>query len=482
MTGGHTARRRASALLAAVSLTVGIGLPATAVHAGALTPPSSPRSVTATPGPKVGQMTLGWLAPSTGTATSWKYDVSTDGGAYSALSAPTGIVATAGAYTGSAACVATATTCAFRLYALNSGGSSPASNVATSGWSVPGAPMMTTVSAGPTVGSMNVSWTTPTNTGGQTITSLIYQVRISNPPGTWQSGAVPGAATVRTANLPCPDANSNGGCDYAIAAVNAVGPGAWSATGTGAWEVPTAPSNLRTTSLLGNNVKVAWGVPANSGGLAVTAYEYQVGIDGGAFGVSTPLPASPLTASVPLCGGTSTCGYRIRAVNAHGTGAWSNTLTVPVSAPGTVASLVAAVASNDFGAGNSQVTVTWGPPTRGGPATSYDVQQCSGNCVSTSTYWNTATVTTVGNVTSWSPVCGEVVTCSYRVRATNTLGQSSWTFVQVSPYAPTGVSATAGPALGQVTVRFNGPAESGATGPGASARRRVLRVERGRYR
>ena len=63
-----------------------------------------------------------------------------------------------------------------------------------------------------------------------------------------------------------------------VRAINAIGPGVWSAflnvtTGAG---IPGPPTALAVSSVEDRQFTLAWGLPSDSGGLAVSGYAYQV--------------------------------------------------------------------------------------------------------------------------------------------------------------------------------------------------------------
>ena len=189
-------------------------------------------------------------------------------------------------------------------------------------------------------------------------------------------------------------------------------------------------------------------------------------VDGGPFVAgSGPLPASPTIATVG-CAGVFLCSYRMTAMNARGASAVSNTVSTGFNAPSKTVNLLARVAAQNLGPGSPTVRVTWTQPVNvgGAPITGYEGRRCSGNCDETSTLWNTAPIEQLGATPSWITTCtAGVVTCSYQVRAVNAVGPGPWgTSVRARARSrrPTSSATTAAPA-GNVSVTWNGPAESG---------------------
>ncbi len=156
---------------------------AMATTAAVATAPGAPTSLNATAS---GQTTinLSWTAPtSTGGAeiTGYKIEVSTDGNTFTDLVAshPTPPYAHTG--------LSAATTRHYRVSAINSVNTGPASNVATATTAdaanptVPGAPTsLTATASGQTI--INLGWTAPSSNGGGRITG--YQIEVSTDGGT----------------------------------------------------------------------------------------------------------------------------------------------------------------------------------------------------------------------------------------------------------------------------------------------------------
>ena len=204
---------------------------------------------------------------------------------------------------------------------------------------VPGAPSVTPVTPG--TGSLTVAWRAPLQPGGAAITA--YDLRhirsdaSSKANGNWTvasrvwSGA--GALGHTLTGL-------TGGTRYdvQVRAVNSAGEGPWSATRTGTpiveLTVPGAPIFVSAIPGAGS-LSVAWSVPPDDGGSAVTSYDVRhIRSDApnkadanwtvttrGPFGVGAP--------GHRLSGLTSGTRYdvQIRAVNAVGEGPWSATST-----------------------------------------------------------------------------------------------------------------------------------------------------------
>ena len=104
--------------------------------------------------------------------------------------------------------------------------------------------------------------------------------------------------------------------------------------------VPDAPTNLATTPL-DNAVRLTWTAPANNGGTSITDYVIQYSADGGITWSTYSHIASTSTAVTISSLTPTTYTFRVAAVNAIGTGAYSATATgriryITLSAPTSV--------------------------------------------------------------------------------------------------------------------------------------------------
>ncbi len=431
--------------------------------AGASSPPSEPRSVTATGGPTTGNMTVKWLAPLTLNGASflnYSVETSTDGGPFGApinvAKVLKKILPCAGV-----------TSCDFRVYATNTAGTSGASNTATGVWAVPLKPTLNTVSAGPAVGMMTLGVPAPASNGGKVITGYLYDVQVDSA-GAWLGPfSLTGATSPRTAS--CSSSNPLGGCKYRVYAVNSIGTSLASNALGASW---TTPTGAVITSVIPGppaaSATISWIGPSNTGGLPIT-YSYEVSADGGPFvaGASALAP-SPRTATVE-CPGTNNCSYKVTISNAAGSALASSPVSTAFNPPGRIATLAASVASVsdlNLGSGSPTVTATWSaPPNLGGsPITSYDGRMCQGNCDEPDPAWAGATVVSLGNVTTWLTPCpANLISCSFEVRAVNAVGAGQWSSsARLTPFAVTSVAAATAAPAGNVTITWAGPAEVGA--------------------
>ncbi len=258
---------------------------------------------------------------------------------------------------------------------------------------VPSAPSIGAATAGNA--QATVSFATPTNNGGSTITSYT----VTSSPGSRTATGIASPLTVTGL--------SNGTAyTFTVTATNAIGTGAASAasnsvTPTASTTVPGAPS---ITAIFGGsgNASISFTAPASNGGSTITGYKATCG------SVTVTGTASPIVVS-PLINGTSySCS--VKASNAVGDGPASVTASVTPSAPVTNPSaptMGSAVASN------AQATVSFTPPTStgGSPIISYTVTSSPGALSATST----ASPITVTGLTNG-------VTYTFTVTASNVAG------------------------------------------------------------
>ena len=104
--------------------------------------------------------------------------------------------------------------------------------------------------------------------------------------------------------------------------------------------VPDTPTNLATAPL-DNAVRLTWTAPANNGGSPITDYVIQYSADGGiTWSTYSHIASTSTTVTIPFLTPT-TYTFRVAAVNAIGTGAYSATATgqiryITLSAPTSV--------------------------------------------------------------------------------------------------------------------------------------------------
>jgi hypothetical protein len=158
------------------------------------------------------------------------------------------------------------------------------------------------------VGSIGVSYSTPSDTGGTAIIKYQYS---TNGGSTWTDAP---ASPFSLTGL------GNGtAITVTMRAVNLAGIGASASSSTTTATVPGTPS-VSITSTSTNNA-YSWTAPS-SGGLAITGYEYALSTDGGSSYPGNTGPSLSTTYSVSNDKVESTYRLRVRACNAVGCGGY----------------------------------------------------------------------------------------------------------------------------------------------------------------
>jgi serine protease len=141
--------------------------------------------------------------------------------------------------------------------------------------------------------------------------------------------------------------------------------------------VPGAPTGLTAAATSTTTATITWTAPADDGGAAITGYVVEESIDGSAYTERDRPSATPTEVEFAGLTPGATYQYRIAAINAEGTGAFSSPsdpLTMPttdVTVPGQVSGFT----KGRFTKLGTQyrVTVRWQPPADdgGAPVTGY---------------------------------------------------------------------------------------------------------------
>ena len=289
----------------------------------AITAPSAPTGVTATPGNTT--ITLSWTAPSDGGSAITGYDVyeSTTSGAenYASPVNTSPITGTTTTLTG----LTNGTTYYFTVKAINAVGSSaPSAEVwAIPAGTVPGAP--TAVSAVAGYGSATVSWSAPANVGGSAISR--YSVTATD-----TTLASRGGQTCTTSGaLSCTVTGLTNGDLYSftVTATNSVGTSV--ASGSSNVVVPTITAPLAPTRLTAtpsdHRVVLSWTAPAN-GGASILGYNVFEATSTGGENYASPVNGAVLvsgtTATISSLTNGDTYYFTVEAVNAVGSSPSSN--------------------------------------------------------------------------------------------------------------------------------------------------------------
>lgn len=309
----------------------------------------------------------------------------------------------------------------------------------------PGAPTIGTATPGN--GSASIAFTAPASDGGAQVTAYV---------ATCTAGGASSQGTAAASPVTVNGLTNGTAYACSVLARNSAGDGPASASVTVTpFTVPNAPT--LTAATRGNgSASLSFTAPSSNGGSAITGYTGSCSPTGGAAitaaGTGTPITVSGLT------NGTA-YGCTVRATNAAGDGAASNTINVtPATVPG-----APTIGSGTPGNGSATVSFT-APSSNGGlPITSYTVTcaPAAGPAPTASASASPIAVSGLANGTSYS--CTVVArnevgpsAASGAVSVTPTAGGGGSASV---PGAPTIGTATAG--NGQATITFTAPASNG---------------------
>ena len=227
-----------------------------------------------------------------------------------------------------------ATTRHYRVSAINTAGTGPASNTAraTTEAALPGVPRNLTAEADGT-SEIDLSWQPPTDDGGAQVTG--YRVQVSDDGGATWGDLVANTRNTRTTY-------SHTGLEpattrhYRVSAINRIGVSRASrvASATTDATVPDAPTGLVATATAPTQIDLVWIAPAYDGGAAITGYRIEVSETGAAWTDLVPNTgiASPTFSHPGLLPG-STRFYRVSAINWAGTGAPSGVASAATDDP-----------------------------------------------------------------------------------------------------------------------------------------------------
>jgi len=276
------------------------------------------------------QINLSWTAPSNNGGSAivgYKITRSNDGGStWNTIVSDTGSTSTTYSNSG----LSPSTTYSYRVYAINSVGTSSSSNTATATTpiqvSVP-QPPTNLVASTASSSQINLSWNTPSNNGGSAITG--YKIERSTSGGTWIT------IVSNTGNTGTTYSNTglspSTTYSYRVSAINSVGTSSpsnvSSATTSVQVSAPQPPTNLSATAVSSSQINLSWNTPSNNGGSQITGYKINRSDDGGAtWNILVQNTGSTGTtySDTGLSPGT-THSYRVFAINSVGTSPSSNT-------------------------------------------------------------------------------------------------------------------------------------------------------------
>ena len=419
----------------------------------AITAPSAPRNLAASPGNAL--VTITWEPPAD------------DGG-----SALTGYQMRGGLQTSWVTLQATETGPAtfpnlengreytFEVRAVNDIGPGPTASVNATPRAAPTAPR--NLAASPRDARVTLTWEPPAEDGGAAITGYQYQVD--------QEGWI-NAGTAAARSVVVTDLKNEQSYTFSLRAVNGLGPGAVemveATPRSGADAVaPKPPRNVR-VSPRDTTATLTWEPPADDGGSDVTGYQYQVDrTDGGSdvTGYEYQVDrtdwkdagtADARSADVTGLENGRDYTFAVRALNGIGPGAADTVEATP--RPGAIAPTaprgLAAVP------GDAEMTLTWSPPANdgGSAVTGYQYQVDQGA-------WINAGAAAVRSVV----VSGlkSVRSYAFAVRAVNGTGPGAVATVQATPRAAATVPSAprnlaAAPGDAEVTLTWEPSANDG---------------------
>ncbi len=426
--------------------------------------PGAPRNLTATAaGPSV--IDLDWDAPaSTGASAiiDYRVEVSADRGITWTLLTTTGLTS----YRHGS--LAAGSTRHYRVRARNTIGFGPWTspvNATTSTGTPPGPPRALTATA---VGSsaIDLSWSAPLAPGSNAI--IGYRIEWSSTrTGVW-SDLVANTGNTRTTYRDT-GLSPNTERYYRVSAINSFGTGTPSNVEGAITQlrVPDAPGRLTAQARGMSAIELDWTRPSSSGTSPVTGYRIEWrSTPNGRWRSLVANTGSTTTRRTDsgLSPGT-TRYYRVAAISAAGTSAWSNVAhatTDDLTVPGAPRSLRAAPSGVG---GSTQILLSWTAPASNGgsPITGYRIERAA----TRGGVWilhvaSTASATTTYLDTGLAPN----TTRFYRVRALNAQGHgdpsnvAEGTTNAARPGQPRNLSArAAGPT--SITLTWNAPSNDG---------------------
>ena len=230
--------------------------------------------------------------------------------------------------------------------------------------------------------------------------------------------------------------------------------------------VPDAPTNLATAPL-DNAVRLTWTAPANNGGTSITDYVIQYSADGGiTWSTYSHIASTSTTVTIPFLTPT-TYTFRVAAVNAIGTGAYSATATgqiryITLSAPTSVDIAVTPAGGTKMSSKSANVLVATNAAT--GYKLSLSTQSTNRNL----TNGSQTIAPTAGTQTA--PIALSGSAWGYRVNGIGNFGSTTTAENNVasSAYTWAGVPDHAAPHVIRTTTVANPTAETTAVWYGVS--------------
>ena len=423
--------------------------------------PGAPRNLTARADGRTG-IDLSWdrpTDPGSSAITGYRIEVSTNAGStWSILERDTDN--TTRTYTHSG--LSPGSTRHYRVFAINSDGQGPGSNIAsaTTAGGVPGVPRNLRASASGR-DAINLSWQAPTDAGSGDITG--YRIEVSSDAGDSWSVRVSNTRSTRTTYTHSGLA-AGATRHYRVSAINSTGTGDPSnvASATTEIDAPRAPTALTATAIGESQIQLAWTAPSDDGGARIIGYRVEVSLTG-ASAWSVLVTHSRSTSTTYTHRGLAPGSrryYRVSAINSQGRGAFSSVAfaTTRAAVPGAPTGLTATAR------GQTRIDLAWRAPLSDGGAriTGYRVETSPDGITWIVLRPNTNSAGTTFSHTGLGPAA----TRHYRVFAINSAGTGPASNIALAttdatvPTAPTGLSARA---VGQsrIDLSWNRPSNDG---------------------
>jgi len=273
-----------------------------------LTVPNAPTGLTATV-----------VSPTQSSLTGYQIEVKIDAGFWSTLVANAG---TSTSYSDSG--LISDTTYTYRVFAINSVGTSIPSNTASAyystGSTIPDAPTgLTATEVSPT--QIDLSWSAPSNNGGSSLTG--YQIEVKIDAGSW-STLVANAGT--STSYSDSGLISDTTYTYQVSAINSVGTSIPSTEASDTTNtqppqstVPDAPTGLAATPVSSSQVDISWSAPSDDGGSSITGYQIEVKVGTDPWSTLVANAGTSTSYSDTNLIPDTTCTYRVSAINSVGT-------------------------------------------------------------------------------------------------------------------------------------------------------------------
>ena len=399
------------------------------------TVPGAPTSLTVTPDQT--SVDLSWAAPTdTGgtTITEYQYRFTT-GSSAGGTWTDTDSTTTSQTITGLDA----DTEYTFQVRAVNSVGNSAASTAVTETTdaetliTAPNAPTSLSATAQTGGTSVELDWTAPSDNGGAAITD--YETS-SDDGTTWVSTS----STVTTYTVTGLDKGTE--YTFQVRAINSAGNGtaSTSVTETTATTVPGAPTSLDAT-VTRTTAALSWTAPVDTGGSAITEYQYRFTTGTTAGGTWTDTNSTAASVTISSLTANTEYTFQVRTVTTVGSSQSNPSVTETTSsqsAPSAPQNLSVTAQT-----GGTSVELDWDAPTdTGGSAvTDYDVS--SDNGTTWASTGDTATAYTLTGLDKGTEY-------NFRVRAVNAQGDGTAstavteTTLTTVPDAPTSLTVDAG--------------------------------------